>query len=321
MSKELLRRFLVTSDWHIRYKNPRNRRDFFYATQKMKVRWILSLYDKLQCDALLVAGDIFDSSASPYLCNGDYIRMFRFRNNINFLCIFGQHDLRYHSLRSKKNTPLWSFLSALGTTTIDNNPYIDSQAGIGIYGASWSQQIPVINSKTHFNILLLHSMVVRDQPLFVGQDESSYIKSHTLLQNNSDFNVIISGDNHQSFSVRSGTQLLINPGTIVRKSLNEKDYTIRVGILDIYTDFSFDFEWYYIPIKPQYEVFKQSDSVVDEIDSELTSAMNSFIQKLQNHNTEKIRFLDTLRYSLQDLQDSDVISIIEDLLSRLKRNT
>jgi len=320
MTKEILRRYITSSDWHVRFKNPRRRKDFFYGSQKMKVRKILRLYDELTCDGLLVAGDIFDSSTTPYLCVGDYISMFLSRSKVKFISIFGQHDLRFHSLKSKKNTPLWSFLKALRTSTIDQNPFLDEKVGINIYGTSWSQQIPVIKSDDDsFNILLIHTMVTEDNPLFPGQAPRSYTEATKLLKKASGFNVVISGDNHQSFSLFKNNRLLINPGTIVRKSWSERHHLPRVGILTIYSDYSFDFEWKYIPVAPIESVFKEEKAGADVDDSTFDPELEEFLKSLKSHTLVKPDFVNDLVSSLDVLDDQEVVDIILDFASRVRQ--
>ena len=321
MEEQILRRYLISSDWHIRLLNPKNRIDFYYASQKMKVRWILRLYKELKCDALLVPGDIFDSSSSPYLCIGDYIRIFLSTRGIKFLTIFGQHDLRYHSLKSKKNTPLWSFLSALSTTTIDDNPFVDEDAGICINGASWSQQIPEIRPN-FFNILLIHKLVTHSGPLWPGQKSHTYTEARTLLQNNSNYNVILSGDNHQSFRFNTDKQLLINAGTIVRNKIDLFDFKPRVGILTIYKNHSYSFDWKYIPIQSGQKVFRDISEVIQTFDElEANPELENFITSLRTHSLDKPDFVKDLRHSLTILDDKEVKDEILDILANLKQKS
>jgi len=309
---------MLSADWHLRYKNPGKRTDFFYGTQKMKVRWLLRLYEELQCDALLVSGDIFDSSSSPYLCIGDYIRMFLSKKKIKFITIFGQHDLRYHSLKSKKNTPLWSFLSALSSTTIDDSPYLDEDVSIGIYGSSWSQQIPVSGPEA-FSILLIHTMVTKEGPLWLGQKPNSYTESGKLLKKGSNFNVIVSGDNHQSFHLEKNGRLLVNPGSIVRKTTTEKDYKPRVGILTIFEDHSYDFSWRYIPIQSSNIVFAEVDSTDEQQEFTFNPELTHFVESLKSHSMEKINFLKDLKASLEFMDDEETKLVITGIIDRIKQ--
>jgi hypothetical protein len=75
-------------------------------------------------------------------------------------------------------------------------------------------------------ILLIHELVFPDKrPGNWGKE--GYTATEILERYGDLFDLIVSGDNHQSFVVNKGGYLLVNPGSMMRITTDQKDFKPR----------------------------------------------------------------------------------------------
>ena len=209
-------------DLHITNKKPRNRKDGSYVdTLFGKIQYGLEAMGFL--DALVLPGDLFDSHrASDYL----KARAIELLKELPYpvLAVYGQHDLRFHQ-SDRTNTPIRVLESSGVLEVLGNVPKIltdpTTQEPVFIYGANWGEPIPDTNGKEGFHILVLHRMIVKDEKLWFGQKDHSFSKAFLKRK---PFELIISGDNHQQFTDRFQGRILVNPGSIMRSTIIQKDH-------------------------------------------------------------------------------------------------
>src|SRR5512137_523195 len=104
---------IATGDWHLRYNKPANRIDDYLLAQKGKVETILQT-SLAESAPIFQPGDFFDTPNIPFFLLAEYIRMFQQYKHKMYV-VFGQHDLRYHTLHG--NTPL-NLLQEIGIVKI-----------------------------------------------------------------------------------------------------------------------------------------------------------------------------------------------------------
>ena len=220
-------KFLVTGDWHIDNSMIKTRKDNVLAACMDKIGQIFSIAQSHNCDAVLQPGDFFEShKANDFL--KQYVIQFLKSGmaNIPVYTILGQHDLRYHS-SNINNTPL-KVLEAAGVINIlKDKPLVYPQDKVYIYGASWYEEIPrPMRELKGFNILMCHKMIV-DSKIWEGQEDHTYGK---ILLKTTDYDLIVSGDNHKHFIMHSGIKssigkkLLINCGSLLRTRIDQEDH-------------------------------------------------------------------------------------------------
>lgn len=144
-------------------------------------------------------------------------------------------------------------------------------------------------SSTPYNIHIVHKYIYhKNIPVWATMENSEPALSY--MKKNKQHRIIVTGDNHESFAVRSKDkkQLLINPGCICRQRLSERDYIPKVYIVDS-KDLSF--EEVIIPHKSAEEVISASHLKSEvEIDKRIVD----FISKL-NEDSLEIDFEESLR--------------------------
>jgi len=211
---------IFTADWHLRRTPPRARTDDWLLSMERKVHFILALAQK--SPPLLIAGDLFDKARPGDWIEQWIIGLFK-EYHVTPIMVPGQHDLPYHSIKEIPDSGI-GVLAAAGAiqllcNTSLHGPGFDIE-GIG-YGSS-----PFSKSRSepcYVNILLWHHMVI-NQPLWPGQEAD---KAMSILRKHKQFNLIITGDNHQSFAIADESippRFIINPGSMMRLTAAQVDH-------------------------------------------------------------------------------------------------
>jgi len=197
---------ILTSDWHLRETTPICRTDDFWKMQWQKVDWIAELQRKYYCP-VFHAGDLFHHwKPSPYL-----LSMTMEHLPDGFCTVYGQHDLPGHSLELKEKSGIYTLEKAGKLKVLDE--------------ANWGQKPDkgsYLMPYTDRLILVWHNFT------YVGKDPWPGVtspKAHILLRKYKQFDLIVTGDNHQSFTV-NGHQgnLLVNPGNLTRQTADQIDF-------------------------------------------------------------------------------------------------
>ena len=199
---------ILTSDWHLRETTPVCRTDDFWTTQMNKINFIYFLQRKHECP-VIHAGDLFHHwKPSPYL-----LSMVIGTLPDQFATVYGQHDLPQHSLDLKDKSGIYVLESAIWVTVLD--------------GCSWGQlpEAPSIEIGGR-KILVWHNFT------YIGKDPwpgCNAPKAYALLEKYKQFDLIVTGDNHQSFTFRSPNgNLLVNPGSLTRQDADQIDFQPKV---------------------------------------------------------------------------------------------
>lgn len=274
-------KFLCTSDWHLRTTSPRYRTDDYLGTLFDKIKWIFDLAKKERCTAILHGGDVCDSPDQSNTVIVTIIKLCR-QYKIPLYVTAGQHDLLY---RKFSNTTLAVLVEA-GVVTLLNSTPIKHDGNIYIYGASWEEQIPKVEEPDATNLLIIHKMIVQDKPLWAEQVE--YTKADTLLKEYTDYKLINSGDNHNSFTYRTTNQTLVNVGSLMRTTIAQKNHTPCTYLYNSETN---EVTQHKIPIHPIEEVMNLE--LADER-KERNEALEAFMTGLSSEYKVELSFEDNL---------------------------
>lgn len=307
-------KLLCTGDWHL-FSNsrPENRTDADYiGTQNKKVTYILDYALDNNVSAILQPGDFFDTHFVPYgLVNGLIEKMNSdFHCFINIFTVFGQHDLRYHSLKHKDNTPLSNMELAGAVKIASEQPHpISDFSDIHIYGASWGEPIPKILDEDKINILILHKMIVNDK-LWAQQEGHTYCSA---MLRNTKFNLIVSGDNHQQFTWTYRTSRhLVNAGSLMRATKAQTEHRPAFYIWDS-DDRSIT--RHEIPVDPIEEVM---DLGHIEEEREKDSRMDALAERIKSGKKLSFDFTANVRKAMDDNNVTDgVRDIIEEVFENV----
>jgi DNA repair exonuclease SbcCD nuclease subunit len=215
--------FILTADWHLREDTPVCRTDNFWETQWKKVDFVSELQKKHDCP-VLHAGDLFDHwKPSPYLLSKTIEHLPK-----EFYTVYGNHDLLYNNLDLKEKNGV-HVLEKAGKLKILNE-------------ASWGQ-IPnkgsfifelekpkkgeeLWVSEKHRKILVWHKFVYVGKEPFPGAKG----KARSILNKYPQFDLIVTGDNHQSFVYLFDGRLLVNCGSLMRQTADQINFEPKVWL-------------------------------------------------------------------------------------------
>lgn len=284
----------ATGDLHLTKNKPVNRIDDYWETAKRKLRFIFEVAKDEEAKVIIAPGDMTDTPSLSYFEFSELVElMWKGCENINFLTIFGQHDMRY---RTKPNTALYALEKALGWPSfriLDSAQpvFFHRSPPIAFSAASYGEDIPE-PIEGAFNILIIHKMIIEEK-LWSAQED--YEASNTFLRRHN-YDLIVSGDNHQGFIEKTpGGRLLVNCGAMMRSKIDQVDHKPFIVVYDTDTK---KHKQIFIPIEPAEKVF-QLDKV--EIEKERNENLGSFVSGL--------------------LEQKDISSVFEDnLLEYCKEN-
>lgn len=298
--------FILTSDWHYTRKKPANRIDNYQKTMDMKINTILEASDKLEA-TILLAGDLTDTPFLPYSEFIELLSIFDGHTS-RIHTIYGQHDLKH---RNKGNTPLDALEEAIPRLSMESDdPYCHN--GIAIYGCSFGEEIPKIKSKDDFNILLIHRMILKQHE---KQWEEKYELGRSILEKH-DFNVIVSGDNHQTFTINMRDKQLINCGSIMRSDIDQIHHNPCYFILTVDAK-NFSLEKVLLPFLPYEEVFNLEKKIKME---EKKEKLEEFISGFSGKELESLTFEDNLKeLAKTNKVEPEVKALLDEFLMECKK--
>jgi len=262
---------ILMSDLHIRDDQPIARTDNFQEAMWRKLTFISELQKKHGCP-ILNGGDLFNfwkpspellSKATKYLPD-------------NMYSIYGQHDVPQHSLQLAHKSGMYNLI-------------INEKIKL-LKECSW-EQTPTDGSfmvtsgdgtRTR-KILVWHIFNYQGKEPWPGCTSP---KSGGLLRKYPQFDLILTGDNHQPFVETYKDRLLVNPGSVMRSTAGQVDHKPRVYLYFASTN---TVEAVYLPIE---EGVINRDHI--EVEEKRTSRINAFVSKLNGDYEVGLSFEDNL---------------------------
>ncbi len=220
---------ILTGDWHIRGDIPVCRTDDYLKTQKKKIETILSLSKKYECP-ILIAGDV---GHRPIWGDRLLNQTIEILQDASIITIAGQHDLPHHRVDRWKEGGLGVLDKSLEYFTVLEEKLIDSvdiSDMFNIFPYSYSKKIKTkIQTNSDRNIALCHMMVIKSQKEKLWHDQVAH-SAKWYLRKFPCYDLIVTGDNHQSFAVEYEGRWLVNTGSIMRNTANQIDHRPSVYI-------------------------------------------------------------------------------------------
>lgn len=195
---------ILTSDWHMRLDNPPCRLDDHSSAQIDKIEQISALQRKYDCP-VLNGGDIFQLYyPSPTLIN---LCLDHFPKRM--MAVAGQHDLPDHNIDLIKKSAFYT-LAKSGTFTFLINQ------------VNWkTHSTPTYMPLKGRSITVAHMLVWDKEEPFPNCPAPRVNKVFKMFPH---ADLILTGDNHQTFTARKGKQLLVNPGSLTRHKADQADH-------------------------------------------------------------------------------------------------
>jgi len=307
-------KILLWGDGHISARRPGKRTDTdYFAVVLSKIREILSIAKQHECDAILQAGDLFDSPDVGHGTVSQVLRVLR-HSDIPLHGIWGQHDVTGHSASTVYRSPLMELDAAGAWTMLDTDPtmFKRSQA-VDIYGSSFGESIPEVQHADHFNILVTHRMI-GDKPLWPGHDLT---KPQGFMRAHPEFSLVFVGDYHYRFIEEYKGRIMVNSGCMMRLTVAERDM-YQVPAVVVFDTVTMEYEIVVLTSAPN------ADDVFDDSVQELTdnAKLMTFIERLKSQQSSSIGWRHILlRVFGERNTHKRVVNIINDCLAEAKNGT
>jgi len=277
---------LLTSDWHLTDKQPLCRTDDFWSAQWFKVRFIKELQQKHECP-VYHAGDLFDTwKTSPYLLAQTMLLLpFKFRT------IFGQHDLPNHSME---------LMNKCGLYALAAGRHLDIVLGASHGQVPKSSMCETIGGH---NLLLWHHLTWHKEKPWSGCTEPSAIK---LLKKYKNYDVILTGDNHQTFVAEYKGRLLVNPGSLTRQKADQVDHKPCVFLYYAKTN---SVEQVFLPFEKNV-ISREHITSKKKHDKRIEAFVSRFVTSLKEHS-DYMTFEENLkRFAIENKLDKRIMKTI-----------
>ena len=247
---------------------------------------------------LIMAGDLFHKArATPAM---EILAMDCLRRT-KLIMIPGQHDLPNHSIDNVGRSSYGVVCTHL--TMLDCFGHFgDAFACTSYsYGEDRGKACPTEN-KNH--IAVMHDLVWRGTPPYPGAPEGG--NTQNLVDSMPGYDFIVAGDNHKGFSQTVGDTVIVNCGSMMRRSSDQENYKPRAYIL--YDDKTA--EPFCLPI--QSDVFSREHR--DEKNAK-DARVEAFVNRLQDIEVELCYETNMTRFCKANKVDKEIIIILQEAMN------
>ncbi len=233
---------ILTSDWHIRPDQPVARTDDYIKALFGKLLFIFVEAKTYGCPILL-AGDLGHRAGVRnwpfWLLHWCLINF----PEVEIIAIPGQHDLPNHSLELINESAVGVLYEGKAITLYSNIIECNILRNFYLTVFPFGKSLSTTNSIKRPNIAMTHQMVLEGKPLWPGQKAP---KAMELLKKYPQYDLILSGDNHNAFTAEYEGRHLVNPGSLMRSNADQVDHKPRIYLWYAETN---EIECVYIPIE------------------------------------------------------------------------
>lgn len=215
-------KILAVGDIHLRATKPVSRLDQDYlGTAIRKIGQICEMSDNF--DIVVLLGDVFDRPDAPHSVVFQAIRAFA-QFKVPVYTIVGNHDVAGYQEQTLDRSALGILLESGVVKKLDSLV----MNGVAMYGLhAYDKTIWEVPESQSVKVLFAHKMLT-NQP-FPG--DACHLISEVEPKTNA--NIIISGDIHYNHEVELNNKLFLNPGSLLRMSITDRDRSPQVVELTI----------------------------------------------------------------------------------------
>ena len=275
--------YILCGDLHLREDTPICFTSDYQKEQWLAMETICNLQSRYSIP-VLNSGDLFHHwKPSPYLLSKTIEYLPR-----QFFSVMGNHDLPQHSLDLKDKCGI-NVLEKAGKLIILQGTHFGQEP----------TEPSIIFNVNNRKILVWHKLAYQTIP-FPGATGGN---AKELLKKHDKFDLILCGDNHQTFVEEYQGRLLVNPGSMMRMTAAQADHKPCI------------FLWYaetntvtpvYLPIE---EGIISREHI--QVKEERNERIDSFIAKLSGDYKVEVSFEENLkRFFETNTIDKDVKNIV-----------
>jgi hypothetical protein len=229
---------LAIADLHLRHTPPvsRSAERNWYVAMERYINRLHEIHEQYGKPPIFCAGDVFDNWRVPLeLVN------WALRSLPPMYAVPGQHELPNHRYEGMSKSPYWTMVHAGRIENLEPGILMSIAPRVKAVGFPFGYPLQPLKSfgidpDDHtIYIAVAHRYIWRSGKCYPGARPDEHIRvAKTILQ---DYNFSIFGDNHKGFSHRerhdlqSSFRMIINCGCFMRQSIDEKDDTPVVHVL------------------------------------------------------------------------------------------
>lgn len=201
---------ILTADWHLREDTPICRTDDFQKAQWNKIDFIRHLQYKYKCP-VIHAGDLFNHwKPSPYLLTQAIVHLPE-----RFWTIYGNHDLPQHNINLQNKSGVYNLTIGEEIELLDECHWLETpDKGSLLFPTSPDRRA-----------LIWHIMTYQGKQPWPGCMDLS---AKEILKKYPQFDLIVTGHNHQAFVEELDGRLLVNPGSLTRQEADKATHEPKV---------------------------------------------------------------------------------------------
>lgn len=303
-------KLLIIGDLHLRYTPPINRTNDFYQDLLNKLKEIkkIQLDNNIEDENVICLGDVFDNFVVDYAEKiiydvGPYIKGWTF--------LIGNHDCKEENGDTRGTTfgilQKLNIIKVKQIITKDNhilmffNYYNRNQ----IYKYDFNIKEIIDSTKIAF----IHDYIV---PNKIAKKYN--VEDIVTCENmKTDFDYIFSGHYHYSYDIVYKNTRFINPGALLRKTIDKDDMMRKVKVILYNSNSEEKIKDIYLKSCRNYkDVFK-----IDENDIMKKDLDSKFIQQLQDIKLYGNTFSDVINLLKSNNVDNNVINYIKDMENKI----
>lgn len=287
------------SDIGLQANTPIARTDDYFKTQFDKLEFVLAWCKKEEA-ILLQAGDWHESPRGYYVLERETELLREY--NVPIYCVYGNHDqyLRNDGVPTNLSQLVKNGLvTILGGPPIKVLPLVDDY-NICLYGVSYNQNLPEIETSGDFNILVIHADIA-NEAAYPGHE---YSGAKTFLRLHKEFDIILCGHIHRYFIVESKDgRVILNSGPMLREDATKYNFDHKPQFI-VYDTEKQNFDWVEIPHAPAEEVLSREHL---ETQKQVDNMMSEFVAGMETEFEAGTDFFENLQLFIQENDISDEV--------------
>jgi DNA repair exonuclease SbcCD nuclease subunit len=152
----------------------------------------------------------------------------------NVYAVPGQHDLPHHNLKDIEKSAYGTLVRTRKTSNLEVGvPCYLPNSNLVLYGFPWGSKITraplTVHRDTILHVAVVHSYVWAAHCSYPGSRDNQHFPCYQNAMKG--FDTIAFGDNHKGFIAENKKPTILNCGSMIRRTADEREYKPRVWLL------------------------------------------------------------------------------------------
>lgn len=280
-------RILFFTDAHLTHATPISRKDEYCLTMLSKLDFLAEAAKKLECDLVLMGGDLWHTKNQPDTYTIDVIHSFD-----KFTCpvytVVGNHDIYYARVNTLSKTPLGLVLASGKVKRLGNIRIQMGSLEVLIHGFDYvlnpvlPEAINLIDN--NINILVTHNFLFSTLSSFAPEET---IKIEEFEK--SRWDIFLVGHDHMTYpEMIKKDKKILRPGALSRgtKHVQNRMRDVCFNTIDVKSTGEVITNQIRIPVKPSDEIYSNVQIEREEISKKMTEFVKALATKASAEEAE-----------------------------------